>query len=122
MGGACDEQQSDTQRNTTLRPAVLSGRETGGIHVRMRIRRRVEVALGIVASLSGLAALAYMLYAPRVQITSFAPLRDGSISQEVHYISMTDLSAPSLVWWGGALAVALVAVGVAVAAGLHAWT
>jgi hypothetical protein len=88
----------------------------------MRNQQRVEVVLGIVTSLSGLAALAYMLYAPRVPIISVAPLRDGSISQAVHYISMTDLTTPSMLWWGAALAVALVAVGVGVAAGFHART
>ena len=90
----------------------------------LRNTREWMLLSGLATSLSGCAALLYMLYAPRLPILDLPPppLRYHAFPEHLHHVSLIQALSPPLAWWLLVAGLVLSAVGVGGCSVLYART
>ncbi len=77
---------------------------------------------GLASSLSGCAALLYLLYAPRVPILYAPPWTYAHSQEHYHYVPFSQAFSPPLAWWLLVAGLVLFAAGVGLCSVLYART
>jgi peptidoglycan/LPS O-acetylase OafA/YrhL len=88
----------------------------------VRNTRTWMLLCGLATSLSGCAALLYVLYAPRVPILDRPPQTYAHSQEHYHYVPFSQAFSPPLAWWLLVAGLILFAAGVGLCSVLYART